>query len=98
MPFNNLESGKIAGAALDVLEDECEIKEEMQVLKNQFKAECDLKTILENHVLMKMDNVIITPHNAFNSWEALNRILNTAIENILSFAKSKAQNLVSLKK
>jgi D-lactate dehydrogenase len=32
-----------------------------------------------------MPNVIITPHNAFNTQEALQRILNTDLENIRSF-------------
>ena len=32
-----------------------------------------------------MDNVIITPHNAFNTWEALRRILDTTVENIKGF-------------
>jgi len=90
-----LESGKLAGAGLDVLEGECEIKEEASVLKKEYKATCgQLTTLLEDHALMKMENVIITPHNAFNSKEALQRILDTTIQNIVSFAKGKAQNRV----
>ena len=96
--IENLESGKISGAALDVLEGELEIKEEMEVLKKEFKAAFDFKTILEDHMLMKMENVIITPHNAFNSWEALNRILETTIENIISFKDSKPKNVVLIKR
>ncbi|AJF61754.1 TPA: hydroxyacid dehydrogenase [Candidatus Woesearchaeota archaeon] len=89
-----LESGKIAGVGIDVLEGEGEIKEEMAVLKDEFKSSSDLQTVLANHVLMKMDNVLITPHNAFNSAEALQRILNTTIENIFSFSSGKKENLV----
>jgi len=56
--------------------------------------EDQLKTILADHELMYMDNVIITPHNAFNSKEALQRILDTTIMNIQGFAAGKPANLV----
>lgn len=90
-----LKSKKISAAGLDVLEDECEIKEEKAVLSQTFKKSCDVQTLLEEHILMKMDNVLITPHNAFNSNEALNRILDTALENINNFIKEKPANLVN---
>ena len=77
-----LRSGQVAGAGLDVLEEECAVKEEVALLNDAFKKTCDMATILENHLLMKMENVIITPHNAFNSKEALMRILETTLENI----------------
>lgn len=89
-----LRAGKVAGAGLDVLEEEGSIGEEIELLLGHQKAE-ELCVILENHVLMKMDNVIITPHNAFNSQEALERILQTTVENIQAFAASNPQNLIS---
>ena len=92
-----LESKKISGAGLDVIEEECEIKEEREILKEKFKSSCDLRTILENHILMKMDNVIITPHNAFNSHEALQRILSTTFNNIKSFISNKPLNIIKSK-
>lgn len=92
--LEGLQSSKIGGAGLDVLEEECFIKEEKQILSKHFLKECDLKTVLQNHILLKQDNVIITPHNAFNSWEALHRILDTTILNINSFLKKKPINVV----
>jgi len=77
----------IGGAGLDVLEEEYFIKEEAELLSKKFLEEHNLRTVLQNHVLLKLDNVLITPHNAFNSKEALLRIIDTTIENINSFKK-----------
>lgn len=89
-----LEDGTLAGAGLDVLEGECDIKEESELLTKGFSAKCDVKTMLQNHILMERDNVIITPHNAFNSKEAIGRILETTVENIKSFIKNRPINIV----
>ncbi len=89
-----LESKKVSAAGLDVLEEECGIKEERQLLSPHFAGECDLKTVLANHVLLNQPNVIITPHNAFNSTEALQRILDTTIMNIRAYAAGRLENQV----
>ncbi|MBM3206049.1 MAG: hydroxyacid dehydrogenase [Candidatus Staskawiczbacteria bacterium] len=89
-----LEDGTLAGAGLDVLEEECYIKDERELLTKGFPQKCDVKTMLQNHVLMERENVIVTPHNAFNSKEALERILETTVENIQSFSKNKPINTV----
>ena len=89
-----LESKKIAAAGLDVLEEECNIKEERQLLSPNFAGECDLKTVLADHILLNKPNVIVTPHNAFNSNEALQRILDTTMENIGMFLSGKPTNTV----
>jgi D-lactate dehydrogenase len=88
-----LESKKIAGAGLDVLEEENAIKEEKQLLSHNYDTE-KLRTLIDNHVLLKMDNVIITPHNAFNSEEALERIMDTTIDNIEGFLNSKPIHVI----
>lgn len=80
-----LSDGTLAGAGLDVLEEECFVKEEAQLLSKEFPKTCDLKTVLQNHILLQQKNVIITPHNAFNSNEALMRILDTTVENITNY-------------
>jgi D-lactate dehydrogenase len=84
---------RLAGAGLDVLEEEGLIKEEVQLLDRQESRE-KLSTLLHDHILLKFDNVIVTPHNAFNSVEALQRILDTTIENILAFNVHKPINVV----
>jgi D-lactate dehydrogenase len=84
----------LAGAGLDVLEEEGETKDELFALSFSRPNSDELKTMIENHILMKMPNVLITPHNAFNSIEALQRILNTTTQNILSFIQGNPKNSV----
>lgn len=86
-----LESGKVAAAGLDVLEEEAIIREENELLHKEFPIE-DLKTVLEDHMLLNDPRVIITPHNAFNSKEALMRILRTTEENINGFLSGVPKN------
>jgi len=88
-----LNKGILSGAGLDVLEEEELIKEEKQLLSKQFPMERQ-QNVLEQHILIAKDNVIITPHNAFNSNEALVRILDTTIANIKGFLKNKKVNVV----
>lgn len=85
----------LAGAGLDVLEEECFIKEEKELLSRAFKETCNLQTILQGHYLINDERVLVTPHNAFNSVEALGRILETTVDNIRGYLKKKPINLVS---
>ena len=82
----------IAGAGLDVLEGEKDIKEDKDLITN--KKNFDWETLLQNYSLLKERNVIVTPHIAFYTKEALERILNTTIDNIESFLKGKVKNKV----
>ena len=80
--ISGIESGKIYGAGLDVLEGE-EFLFEDSLESSQ--VENAAKAIVESTLLSKLPNVVITPHNAFNSIEAVNRIIETTVENILSY-------------
>jgi len=92
-----LNDGIIGGAGLDVLEEEVLTKDERDILIKGKAREHNLETILYNHVLVDMDNVIMTPHNAFNTKEALIRILDTTILNINSFVAGAPQNEIKIK-
>lgn len=92
--IESLRAGQLAGAALDVLEEEGFVKEEASLLARAHPSGQELKTVLADHELMKMDNVIVTPHNAFNSKEAVERILDTTIANIAAFAAGQPINTV----
>jgi len=91
-----LEKGILAGVGLDVLEGEDIIQEERQILSKHFLEHANIKTLYFDHVLMKQENVVITPHNAFNSTEALHLILDVTVANIKDFIADKPQNTVSM--
>ena len=90
-----LQAGTLAGAGLDVLEEEGVVKDEQGFLARGIAEGHDLKTIIADHVLIDMPNVLITPHNAFNTWEGLKRILDTTADNVKSFAGGGASNNVA---
>ncbi len=85
--------GDLGGAGLDVLEEETLVREEAQLLLDNMPRE-RLATLLRAHILLRLKNVIITPHCGFNSKESLERLINTTIANINSFISGKPQNLV----
>ena len=76
-----LETGKLAGAGLDVIEGEELVKEENALLHAPANVE-KWQEIVRDHKIFRMDNVVYTPHNAFNSTEALQRIMDTSLENV----------------
>lgn len=78
-----LDAGILSGAGLDVLEGEELIRQEEELLKNETNPEV-LKQVIQDHILIKKDNVVFTPHIAFYSKEAIQRILDTTLENISS--------------
>ena len=92
-----LETGQIAGAGLDVLEDEGFIQDPEKLISSECKTH-SMKTSLMNNIIIDHPNTIITPHNAFNSIEALQRIIDTTVENIKNFYKGKTQNDVTAPK
>jgi D-lactate dehydrogenase len=83
----------LSGAGLDVFEGEEVIKEEKQLLHDPKNLEM-LTSLVKDHILLSKDNVVFTPHIAFYSKEALERILETTIENIVAFVSGKPQNVV----
>jgi D-lactate dehydrogenase len=90
-----LDQGILSGAGLDVIEGEELIVEEKQLLAAPL-AEEKLRMLLRQHVLMRREDVVITPHTAFNSQEAMERIVDTAIEDIRGFLGGNPQNVVNL--
>ncbi len=89
-----LDNGTLGGAGLDVLEGEEYLSEEQVMLRTEQPAEV-LREIVRDQILLRRENVVFTPHNAFNSIEALRRILDTTVENIQAYLQGNPINLVS---
>ncbi len=82
--YHAIDTGIFSGAGLDVFEGEDLAAEENQMLsKNVSPAE--MEALLKRNILLRKENVIITPHIAFDSIEAVERILDTTVNNIKSF-------------
>ncbi|MER3402333.1 MAG: hydroxyacid dehydrogenase, partial [Armatimonadota bacterium] len=58
-------------------------------------AEQTLRQLVQAHLLLKRENVVFTPHIAFNSQEAVERILDTTLENLQAFLRGAPLNVVS---
>mgnify|MGYP001575396803 CR=1 FL=1 len=89
-----LKSGQLGGVGMDVFEEEKVIFNEADFLARGDNELHNWRTIIANHVLIDLPNVIVTPHNAFNTTEAIKRILETTAENIKTFLAGNPANTV----
>ncbi|WP_349369716.1 hydroxyacid dehydrogenase [Salinarimonas sp.] len=90
-----LASGKLRAAGLDVLPQEPVVREEAELLRTYFRKEHKLDTLLADHILLRLSNVVITPHTAFDTKEAVQRILDTTHDNIAGFLEGEPRNVVN---
>jgi len=88
-----LADGKLRAAGLDVLPEEPVVREEAELLRSYFRETHKMDTLLADHILLRMRNVIVTPHTAFSTEEAVRRILDTTYENIEGFIKGEPKNV-----
>lgn len=82
--YHAIDTGIFSGAGLDVFEGEDLAAEENQMLSKNV-APAEMEALLKRNILLRKENVIITPHIAFDSIEAVERILDTTVNNIKSF-------------
>lgn len=82
--YEALLDGKIKGAALDVLEFEETISNKRPGENIDLK---NLRTSLINAKLLNLPNVIVTPHIAYDTKEAVERIMFKTVENLLEYEK-----------
>ena len=93
--YNALVKKEIAGAGLDVLESEETISDPDYLVDISRLNNTTLSQTILNNRLQQLENVIITPHIAYNTWEAIHRILETTMRNINAFEKGSVQNKVN---
>ncbi|MGM5483486.1 MAG: NAD(P)-dependent oxidoreductase [Nanobdellota archaeon] len=88
-----LDKGKVGGAGIDVIEGENLIHEEKSLIDTSEK-DSRFKQLVEDQVLIGMPNVVYTPHIAFYSKDAIERIIRTTSENIINFNTGKVKNKI----
>lgn len=91
-----LADGRLGAAGLDVLPQEPQLRDEAEIFRAGAEGGPDLKALVANHALLRFPNVLVTPHNAYNTSEAIGRIIGTTLENIEAFARGAPQNVVAL--
>ncbi|HDL21324.1 MAG TPA: hydroxyacid dehydrogenase [Nitrospirae bacterium] len=87
-----LREGRLGGAALDTFEGE-EVWIEEEFLKRDELAAIPLREAMESFSIMRSESAILTPHNAFNTREAMDRILITTAENLKAYFSGNPQNV-----
>jgi len=111
-----LDSGIVAGAGLDVLEDERVMRKKaahiladqiiehlhdsfapVEPLGNDPRRISEVRRLMHHSTLVGHPNVIVTPHIAFNSVEAIARINRVTVDNIHAFDSGAPRNLVGPK-
>lgn len=91
--YQALKSKKVGGAGLDVLENEDFLLHDEIMTSPHLKNADFLLDSAINFKLLQLKNVIATPHVAFNSADAIHRILQTTMDNINAFLNGKPINL-----
>ena len=89
-----LREDRLGGVALDTFEGE-DIWIEEEFLKHDDLPAVTLREAMESFSIMRSERAILTPHNAFNTREALDRILITSAENLKAYFSGHPQNVVN---
>jgi D-lactate dehydrogenase len=94
--YRALASGRLAGAGLDVVAEEGALLEEAEIFRTEMAVPVErLRALLADHALLKLPNVIITPHIAYDTAEAVSRIVETTLGNIEAFVAGAPRNRVA---
>lgn len=94
--YDAIQTGKLSGCALDV--HECErvtLNMSINPIKSLENADktCIQKAMITQK-LAELDKVIITPHIAYNTLDAINTILDTTFSNIRDYLKGLNSNRI----
>ncbi len=86
-----LNKGILVGAGLDVVEEEGLLIDDGSMALDSKVSKDDLREMISYHLLRDRDDVVLTPHNAFNTQEAIGRIVATTVDNIIDFCAVKVR-------
>ena len=93
--YEGILSGKIKGAALDVFEcEELAVKPDVITSGIDYYDKKCVASALIAKKLIECDNVIITPHIAYNTLESVNKILEITFNNIRDYCKGMRTNQI----
>lgn len=92
--YEALLGGRIFGAGLDVLEAENILTQPDSIVDFDYLTNDYIRQTLVNERLLKLHNVVVTPHIAYNTKEAQDRILSITMNNVNAFFKGKIENSV----
>ncbi|MEN8244069.1 MAG: NAD(P)-dependent oxidoreductase [Thermodesulfobacteriota bacterium] len=90
-----LASGKVAAAGLDVLPEEDSLIQEKNRLQVLLDSQAGSGTQLANHLLLQHPRVLVTPHCAFFTREAAERLMQVTVDNIDAFIRGEHRNIVT---
>lgn len=90
-----LAEDRIAGAALDVFSQEPWLRDEAQIFRPHAELQnASLRMLAADHALLASPKVIASAHVAYDTQEAVVRILDITLANIAAFEVGKPSNLV----
>lgn len=91
-----LENGHVAGAGLDTVEGEQFLSEEIEInaILDRRITKDTLINLAETEMLLRMPQVLLTPHSAYNTVEAVGRINAITADNIIKFWYGETPNKV----
>lgn len=95
-----IHSGRLGGAGLDTFEGERFLHTD-SIIDNLVQKAASPESYLhtaEATALLKMPNVIVTPHSAYNTSDAIKRINDITAKNIIDFWFGQSPNRVAIPK
>lgn len=90
-----LAAGRLGGAGLDVLPQEPALRNLTALFEGEAPEGMNWRDTIAGFTVGRFENVIVTPHNAYNTKEAEARLITIPVDNILAFIAGKPIRVVS---
>lgn len=90
-----LQEGRVGAAGLDVLPEEALLRDgglRVHALRSESSG---MRSLLAAELLLRHPSVLVTPHSAFYTEEAMSRLFETTVENIEAYLRGAPAHLVS---